>query len=127
MAVYWNGTQQEASELLHAISSHCSCNGSTDAHDATGAVHGAASGRSLLPRATPPEPAKGDAATTGDARAGRCAPHRMLVEDQRAVNGLLFGRKIMGRLLLEEWDLTATGWADATPRARLPLPQPPTA
>ena len=37
----------------------------------------------------------------------------MLVEDQRAVNGLLFARNIVGRLLLEEWDLTATGWATA--------------
>ena len=62
----------------------------------------------------------------GSPRPERCAPHRMLVEDQRAVNGLLFGRKIAGRLLLEEWDLTATGWADAdqpaTPRTLSPAP-----
>ena len=80
MAVYWHGSRQEASELLYAISAHCSCE-----------------------------------STDRPARSERCAPHRMLVEDQRAVNGLLFVRKIAGRLLLEEWDLTATGWADADP------------
>ena len=84
MAVYWHGTRQEASALLHAISSHCSCE-----------------------------------STTRDARARRCPPHLMLVEDQRAVDGLLFARNIVGRLLLEEWDLTATGWATAD------LPAPP--
>lgn len=83
MAVYWHGTRQEGSELLHAISAHCSCD---------------------------------QAAAPTQAR--RCPPHRMLVEDQRAVNGLLFARKILGRLLLEEWDLTATGWATADLRAR---------
>lgn len=82
MAVYWNGTRQEGSELLHAISAHCSC----------------------------------DAASKG-VQAGRCPPHRMLVEDQRAINGLLFVRHIVSRLLLEEWDLTSTGWATADRRA----------
>ena len=83
MAVYWHGTRQEGSELLHAISTHCSCD-----------------------------------AAAGPTQTRRCPPHRMLVEDQRAVNGLLFARKILGRLLLEEWDLTATGWATADVRAR---------
>ncbi len=32
-----------------------------------------------------------------------CEPHRMLVEDQRALNGLLFARRIAGRLREEEW------------------------
>jgi hypothetical protein len=82
MAVYWHGTRQEGSELLHAISAHCSCD-----------------------------------PTAGPAQTRRCPPHRMLVEDQRAVNGLLFARKILGRLLLEEWDLTATGWATTDRRA----------
>ena len=82
MAVYWHGTRQEGSELLHAISAHCSC----------------------------------DPASKG-AQARRCPPHLMLVEDQRAVNGLLFARHIVSRLLLEEWDLTATGWATADPPA----------
>ena len=101
MAVYWHGTRQEASALLHAISSHCSC-----------------------------EPATQDASTTrgpstaGDARDRRCPPHLMLVEDQRAVDGLLFVRNIVGRLLLEEWDLTQTGWATtdrpASPASELP-------
>jgi hypothetical protein len=31
-----------------------------------------------------------------------CAPHRMLTEDQRALNGLLFIRRIAHRLRLEE-------------------------
>ena len=83
MAVYWHGTRQEASALLQAISSHCSCE-----------------------------------SASRDTRPRRCPPHLMLVEDQRAVNGLLFARRILGRLLLEEWDLTATGWATADLRAR---------
>ncbi len=32
-----------------------------------------------------------------------CAPHQMLVEDQRALNGLLFARSIADRLKAEEW------------------------
>jgi hypothetical protein len=32
-----------------------------------------------------------------------CAAHRMLVEDQRALDGLLFARRIAGRLRREEW------------------------
>ena len=90
MAVYWHGTRQEASALLHAISSHCSCEPTT---------------RDASSTRTPSTPA--------DARPRRCPAHLMLVEDQRAVNGLLFARNIVGRLLLEEWDLTATGWATA--------------
>jgi hypothetical protein len=31
-----------------------------------------------------------------------CAPHRMLAEDQRALNGLLFARRIVRRLSEEE-------------------------
>lgn len=31
-----------------------------------------------------------------------CAPHKMLVEDQRALNGLLFARRIAERLRSEE-------------------------
>ena len=93
MAVYWHGTRQEAAALLHAISSHCSCE-----------------------------------STAKDARPRRCPPHLMLVEDQRAVNGLLFVRNIVSRLLLEEWDLTATGWATADrralPAAETPAPPP---
>ena len=99
MAVYWHGTRQEASALLHAISAHCSC-----------------------------EPTNREAApmrpTTRDARPRRCPPHLMLVEDQRAIDGLLFARNIVGRLLLEEWDLTATGWANAD-HAALPADELP--
>jgi hypothetical protein len=32
-----------------------------------------------------------------------CASHRMLARDQRAVDGLLFMRRIAGRLLAEEF------------------------
>ena len=32
-----------------------------------------------------------------------CAAHRMLAEDQRAIDGLLFGRAIVARLLEEEF------------------------
>ena len=32
-----------------------------------------------------------------------CAPHRMLTEDQRALNGLFFVRRIANRLRVEEY------------------------
>jgi hypothetical protein len=32
-----------------------------------------------------------------------CAPHKMLVDDPRAVNGLLFERRIADQLVTEEW------------------------
>ena len=32
-----------------------------------------------------------------------CAAHRMLVEDQRALDGLVFARRMKSRLLDEEW------------------------
>jgi hypothetical protein len=32
-----------------------------------------------------------------------CAPHRMLTDDQRALNGLLFARRMAQRLLGEEF------------------------
>jgi hypothetical protein len=35
-------------------------------------------------------------------RLATCAPHRMLMEDQRALNGLLFARRIAERLRAEE-------------------------
>src|SRR3982751_5854699 len=38
-------------------------------------------------------------------RLGTCAPHRMLTEDQRALNGLLFARRMVKRLRREEWGL----------------------
>lgn len=37
------------------------------------------------------------------ARLVTCAAHRMLVEDQRALNGLLFVRRMAERLNREEW------------------------
>ncbi len=36
-----------------------------------------------------------------------CAAHQMLVQDQRALDGLLFGRRIAAKLRDEEW-LTRT-------------------
>src|SRR5260221_11982128 len=36
-------------------------------------------------------------------RLATCAPHRMLTEDQRALNGLLFARRMAERLIREEW------------------------
>lgn len=36
-------------------------------------------------------------------RISTCSPHRMLIEDQRALNGLLFARSIAERLRSEEW------------------------
>jgi hypothetical protein len=35
-------------------------------------------------------------------RVSTCGPHRMLVKDQRAMNGLLFARRIADRLRAEE-------------------------
>jgi hypothetical protein len=34
----------------------------------------------------------------------RCGPHWMLLSDQRALDGLLFARRIAARLLKEEFD-----------------------
>ena len=36
-------------------------------------------------------------------RLATCAPHRMLTEDQRALNGLLFARRMQERLRHEEF------------------------
>ncbi len=38
----------------------------------------------------------------GELRA-TCAPHRMLIDDQRALNGLLFARRMARRFRLEEF------------------------
>ena len=39
-------------------------------------------------------------------RLATCAPHRMLTEDQRALNGLLFARRMQERLRREEFTRT---------------------
>lgn len=36
-------------------------------------------------------------------RTSTCPPHHMLIEDQRALDGLLFMRRRAEKLLLEEW------------------------
>jgi hypothetical protein len=40
-------------------------------------------------------------------RVSTCAPHQMLIKDQRAMNGLLFARRIADRLRAEELGETA--------------------
>ena len=37
-----------------------------------------------------------------------CGGHAMLIRDQRAVDGLLFMRRMVARLLAEEFDLAVT-------------------
>ena len=44
-----------------------------------------------------------------------CASHAMLVRDQRAVDGLLFMRRMAARLLAEEFDLAPDLTAAAIP------------
>lgn len=48
-------------------------------------------------------------------RLATCAPHRMLTEDQRALNGLLFARRMAERLRHEEFSRART---PANTRAR---------
>jgi hypothetical protein len=48
-------------------------------------------------------------------RLATCAPHRMLTEDQRALNGLLFARRMQERLRREEFSRAKSA---ATNRAR---------
>ena len=43
--------------------------------------------------------------TAEGVRLSTCAPHEMLSSDQRAVDGLLFARRIAVRLRSEEFDL----------------------
>jgi hypothetical protein len=50
-------------------------------------------------------------------RLATCAPHRMLTEDQRALNGLLFARRMAERLTREEFTWTET---PASPQEREP-------
>src|SRR2546428_13479255 len=49
-------------------------------------------------------------------RLATCAPHRMLTEDQRALNGLLFARRMAERLRREEFSR-----AKSLANARKPL------
>jgi hypothetical protein len=49
-------------------------------------------------------------------RLATCAPHRMLTEDQRALNGLLFARRLAERLRREELSRAKT--TPAATRAR---------
>lgn len=53
-------------------------------------------------------------------RLATCAPHRMLTEDQRALNGLLFARRMAERLNGEEFT-RARSTAGETARGLAPL------
>jgi hypothetical protein len=44
---------------------------------------------------------------------GSCASHTMLAHDQRAVDGLLFMRRMVARLLAEEFDFAGTTAVDS--------------
>src|ERR1700730_12413803 len=46
--------------------------------------------------------------TAEGVRLGTCAPHAMLAADQRAIDGLLFARRIAARLRTEEFDPAET-------------------
>ncbi len=46
--------------------------------------------------------------TAEGVRLATCGPHGMLVNDQRAVDGLLFGRRIAARLRQEEFQVEAS-------------------
>ncbi len=53
-------------------------------------------------------------------RLATCAPHRMLVDDQRALDGLLFARRMADRWRLEEFSqirADVVGPAPASPLA----------
>jgi hypothetical protein len=67
--VVWHGNQQEAFDLIGAVTQHCTCG--------------------YHPR-------------TGDL-VFQCEPHRMVNEDQRALDRLLFARRIAVRLQREEF------------------------
>jgi hypothetical protein len=67
--VLWHGTQNEALELLQALSRNCSC-----------------------------------VVTAEGVRLSTCSPHDMLATDQRAIDGLLFARRIAARLRGEEFN-----------------------
>jgi hypothetical protein len=46
--------------------------------------------------------------TAEGVRLSTCPPHEMLSSDQRAIDGLLFGRRIAPRLRTEEFSKTTT-------------------
>ena len=52
--------------------------------------------------------------TAEGVRLSTCPPHEMLSEDQRAIDGLLFARRIAGRLRSEEFTTESISVA-ATP------------
>ena len=67
--VIWHRNQQEAFDLISAVTHHCTCG----YHSGTGE------------------------------RVFQCEPHRMVDEDQRALDRLLFARRIVLRLQREEF------------------------
>jgi hypothetical protein len=54
--------------------------------------------------------------TTEGIRLSTCVPHEMLVSDQRAIDGLLFARRIAPRLRAEEFNLHSRSVPNGLPR-----------
>ncbi len=52
--------------------------------------------------------------TAEGVRVSTCPPHKIIVSDQRALDGLLFGRRIAAKLLQEEFYIPEDA-EDATP------------
>ena len=44
-------------------------------------------------------------------RQSTCPPHQMLMDDQRAMDGLLFVRRMADRLRREEWETSSQSYA----------------
>ena len=53
--------------------------------------------------------------TAEGVRLSTCPPHEMLSSDQRAIDGLLFARRIASRLRAEEFTSTSSEAATAAP------------
>ncbi len=68
----WHGSQEEALDLLQALSRHCAC-----------------------------------VINAEGLRLSTCSTHRMLTDDQRAIDGLLWARRIRARLQAEEFNVDA--------------------
>ena len=77
--VIWHGTQEEAFALQHALERNCICEYEEVKEEGSG--------------------------ETKRKRVKTCEPHRMLAEDQTAIDHLLFVRRTLAdRMLVEEFD-----------------------
>lgn len=52
-------------------------------------------------------------------RLSTCTSHQLLVEDQRALNGLLFARRIVDQLRAEEWSKESSRGHSSRPSHRV--------